>query len=159
MVCYRGYQCKIVPCSSCLSGPLRPEVTITYIAVSLIFFNSGLSLKTEVSQRRDAFRCSSETFHHRVCFFPVRSWGTRCSTFASTSSSSRSHWSSSPWSSGCCCRSWRWPPSTSGCSKGTVCVCECVCVKGALCLGLKCTWGPNTKSHSHGYYSWFSMQV
>ena len=30
------------------SGPLRPEVTVKYIAVSTIFFNSGLSLKTEV---------------------------------------------------------------------------------------------------------------
>lgn len=30
------------------SGPLKPEVTIAYVAVSLIFFNSGLSLKTEV---------------------------------------------------------------------------------------------------------------
>lgn len=29
-------------------GPLKPEITITYIAVSAIFFNSGLSLKTEV---------------------------------------------------------------------------------------------------------------
>ena len=29
-------------------GPLRPEITIKYIAVSLIFFNSGLSLQTEV---------------------------------------------------------------------------------------------------------------
>ncbi|CAH2301119.1 sodium bile acid cotransporter 7 isoform X1 [Pelobates cultripes] len=28
-------------------GPLKPEITITYIAVSTIFFNSGLSLKTE----------------------------------------------------------------------------------------------------------------
>nr|XP_033796087.1 sodium/bile acid cotransporter 7 isoform X3 [Geotrypetes seraphini] len=28
-------------------GPLVPEITITYIAVSAIFFNSGLSLKTE----------------------------------------------------------------------------------------------------------------
>ncbi|XP_009953741.1 PREDICTED: sodium/bile acid cotransporter 7-like, partial [Leptosomus discolor] len=28
-------------------GPLKPEITITYIAVSAIFFNSGLSLKTE----------------------------------------------------------------------------------------------------------------
>ncbi|PKK28896.1 solute carrier family 10, member 7 [Columba livia] len=27
--------------------PLKPEITITYIAVSAIFFNSGLSLKTE----------------------------------------------------------------------------------------------------------------
>ncbi|XP_048459107.1 sodium/bile acid cotransporter 7 isoform X1 [Rhincodon typus] len=28
-------------------GPLRPEFTITYVAVSTIFLNSGLSLKTE----------------------------------------------------------------------------------------------------------------
>ncbi|TNN30805.1 Sodium/bile acid cotransporter 7 [Liparis tanakae] len=28
-------------------GPLKPEVTVAYVAVSLIFFNSGLSLKTE----------------------------------------------------------------------------------------------------------------
>lgn len=37
-------------CSLCLYflGPLKPEITITYIAVSAIFFNSGLSLKTEV---------------------------------------------------------------------------------------------------------------
>ncbi|KAF1513926.1 Sodium/bile acid cotransporter 7, partial [Eudyptula albosignata] len=28
-------------------GPLKPEITITYVAVSAIFFNSGLSLKTE----------------------------------------------------------------------------------------------------------------
>uniref|UniRef100_A0A8C0B802 Sodium/bile acid cotransporter n=1 Tax=Buteo japonicus TaxID=224669 RepID=A0A8C0B802_9AVES len=30
-----------------LQRPLKPEITITYIAVSAIFFNSGLSLKTE----------------------------------------------------------------------------------------------------------------
>ncbi|XP_057880241.1 sodium/bile acid cotransporter 7 isoform X2 [Ammospiza nelsoni] len=30
-------------------GPLKPEITITYIAVSAIFFNSGLSLKTELA--------------------------------------------------------------------------------------------------------------
>lgn len=28
-------------------GPMKPEITIKYIAVSMIFFNSGLSLKTE----------------------------------------------------------------------------------------------------------------
>ena len=32
----------------CTVGPLRPEITVKYIAVSTIFFNSGLSLKTEV---------------------------------------------------------------------------------------------------------------
>ena len=30
-------------------GPLMPEITIKYFAVITIFFNSGLSLKTEVS--------------------------------------------------------------------------------------------------------------
>ncbi|XP_043555254.1 sodium/bile acid cotransporter 7 isoform X2 [Chiloscyllium plagiosum] len=29
-------------------GPLKPEFTITYVAVSTIFLNSGLSLKTEI---------------------------------------------------------------------------------------------------------------
>ncbi|XP_053921527.1 sodium/bile acid cotransporter 7-like [Cuculus canorus] len=33
-------------------GPLKPEITITYIAVSAIFFNSGLSLKTELADSR-----------------------------------------------------------------------------------------------------------
>ncbi|KAL6030130.1 hypothetical protein STEG23_015539 [Scotinomys teguina] len=28
-------------------GPLKPEITVSYIAVATIFFNSGLSLKTE----------------------------------------------------------------------------------------------------------------
>ncbi|XP_006823728.1 sodium/bile acid cotransporter 7-A-like [Saccoglossus kowalevskii] len=28
-------------------GPLKPEITVKYLAVSFIFFNSGLSLKTE----------------------------------------------------------------------------------------------------------------
>ena len=31
-----------------LLGVLVPEVTVKYVAVSVIFFNSGLSLKTEV---------------------------------------------------------------------------------------------------------------
>ena len=30
------------------TGPLKPEITVKIIAVSTIFFNSGLSLKTEV---------------------------------------------------------------------------------------------------------------
>ena len=29
-------------------GPLKPEITVKIVAVSAIFFNSGLSLKTEV---------------------------------------------------------------------------------------------------------------
>ncbi|XP_053316732.1 sodium/bile acid cotransporter 7 isoform X1 [Spea bombifrons] len=38
---------KLQPSIGEKGGPLKPEVTITYIAVSTIFFNSGLSLKTE----------------------------------------------------------------------------------------------------------------
>ncbi|XP_069098721.1 sodium/bile acid cotransporter 7 isoform X4 [Pleurodeles waltl] len=40
---------KLQPAIGEKGGPLMPEITITYIAVSAIFFNSGLSLKTEVS--------------------------------------------------------------------------------------------------------------
>lgn len=42
-----GLLCFLFLCLYFL-GPLKPEITITYIAVSAIFFNSGLSLKTEV---------------------------------------------------------------------------------------------------------------
>ncbi|XP_041723962.1 sodium/bile acid cotransporter 7 isoform X4 [Coregonus clupeaformis] len=38
---------KLQPAFGVKGGPLRPEFTITYVAVSTIFFNSGLSLKTE----------------------------------------------------------------------------------------------------------------
>eukprot|EP00062_Callorhinchus_milii_P013894 gi/632962495/ref/XP_007897351.1/ PREDICTED: sodium/bile acid cotransporter 7 isoform X2 [Callorhinchus milii] len=38
---------KLQPSVGVHGGPLRPEITITYIAVSTIFLNSGLSLKTE----------------------------------------------------------------------------------------------------------------
>ncbi|XP_039606149.1 sodium/bile acid cotransporter 7-like isoform X1 [Polypterus senegalus] len=38
---------KLEPATGVKGGPLKPEITITYIAVSTIFFNSGLSLKTE----------------------------------------------------------------------------------------------------------------
>uniref|UniRef100_A0A8C4YCI0 Solute carrier family 10 member 7 n=1 Tax=Gopherus evgoodei TaxID=1825980 RepID=A0A8C4YCI0_9SAUR len=38
---------KLQPAVGAKGGPLKPEITITYIAVSAIFFNSGLSLKTE----------------------------------------------------------------------------------------------------------------
>uniref|UniRef100_A0A8C7FRC0 Solute carrier family 10 member 7 n=1 Tax=Oncorhynchus kisutch TaxID=8019 RepID=A0A8C7FRC0_ONCKI len=36
---------KLQPAVGLKGGPLRPEFTITYVAVSAIFFNSGLSLK------------------------------------------------------------------------------------------------------------------
>ncbi|XP_038611039.1 sodium/bile acid cotransporter 7 isoform X6 [Tachyglossus aculeatus] len=38
---------KLEPSVGVKAGPLKPEITVTYIAVSAIFFNSGLSLKTE----------------------------------------------------------------------------------------------------------------
>uniref|UniRef100_A0A3Q3CLB3 Solute carrier family 10 member 7 n=1 Tax=Haplochromis burtoni TaxID=8153 RepID=A0A3Q3CLB3_HAPBU len=58
-----------------LEGPLKPEVTVAYIAVSLIFFNSGLSLKTE--------ELTSALLHVRLhlfvqsftlIFFPLAVW-------------------------------------------------------------------------------------
>lgn len=38
---------KLNPSFGMKGGPLKPEITVKYIAVSTIFFNSGLSLKTE----------------------------------------------------------------------------------------------------------------
>ncbi|XP_041078802.1 sodium/bile acid cotransporter 7-A-like isoform X3 [Polyodon spathula] len=40
---------RLEPSAGVKGGPLKPEISITYIAVSAIFFNSGLSLKTEVA--------------------------------------------------------------------------------------------------------------
>ena len=52
------------------AGPLRPEITVKYIAVSTIFFNSGLSLKTEVCNL-----CSWEIHmcvYHKLTFCTVQ---------------------------------------------------------------------------------------
>ncbi|XP_062372842.1 sodium/bile acid cotransporter 7 [Sardina pilchardus] len=38
---------RLEPSVGVKGGPLRPEITVSYIAVSAIFLNSGLSLKTE----------------------------------------------------------------------------------------------------------------
>nr|XP_040149163.1 sodium/bile acid cotransporter 7 isoform X1 [Ictidomys tridecemlineatus] len=38
---------KLKPSVGVHGGPLKPEITVSYIAVATIFFNSGLSLKTE----------------------------------------------------------------------------------------------------------------
>ncbi|XP_036407767.1 sodium/bile acid cotransporter 7 [Megalops cyprinoides] len=66
---------KLEPSVGVKGGPLKPEVTITYIAVSVIFFNSGLSLKTE--------ELTSALMHVRLhlfvqtftlAFFPVAVW-------------------------------------------------------------------------------------
>ncbi|XP_034257293.1 sodium/bile acid cotransporter 7 isoform X3 [Pantherophis guttatus] len=43
---------KLEPAFGVKGGPLKPEITITYVAVSAIFFNSGLSLKTEFADSR-----------------------------------------------------------------------------------------------------------
>ncbi|XP_026524563.1 sodium/bile acid cotransporter 7 isoform X2 [Pseudonaja textilis] len=43
---------KLEPAFGVKGGPLKPEITITYVAVSAIFFNSGLSLKTEFTDSR-----------------------------------------------------------------------------------------------------------
>ncbi|XP_051475050.1 sodium/bile acid cotransporter 7 isoform X4 [Apus apus] len=43
---------RLEPAVGVKGGALKPEITITYIAVSAIFFNSGLSLKTELADSR-----------------------------------------------------------------------------------------------------------
>lgn len=103
-----------------LSGPLKPEVTIAYVAVSLIFFNSGLSLKTEVKTIRGAWNTTPISVSYRsLTSHPLcRSWPVRCFMSASTCSFSRSRWSSSRWPSGCCSECSHWLPLTSGFSEG-----------------------------------------
>lgn len=44
---------KLSPSFGVKEGPLNPEITVKYLAVSIIFFNSGLSLKT--NELRDVF--------------------------------------------------------------------------------------------------------
>ncbi|KAJ8262159.1 hypothetical protein GJAV_G00163160 [Gymnothorax javanicus] len=66
---------KLEPSVGVKGGPLKPEITITYIAVSAIFFNSGISLKTE--------ELTSAVMHVKLhlfvqfftlAFFPVAIW-------------------------------------------------------------------------------------
>uniref|UniRef100_A0A3B4VPE8 Sodium/bile acid cotransporter n=1 Tax=Seriola dumerili TaxID=41447 RepID=A0A3B4VPE8_SERDU len=66
---------KLQPSVGVRGGPLKPEITIAYVAVSLIFFNSGLSLKTE--------ELTSALLHVRLhlfvqsftlIFFPLAVW-------------------------------------------------------------------------------------
>nr|XP_015200193.1 PREDICTED: sodium/bile acid cotransporter 7 isoform X2 [Lepisosteus oculatus] len=66
---------KLEPSIGVKGGPLKPEITITYVAVTLIFFNSGLSLKTE--------ELTSALMHVRLhlfvqiftlVFFPAATW-------------------------------------------------------------------------------------
>ncbi|XP_047663068.1 sodium/bile acid cotransporter 7 isoform X3 [Tachysurus fulvidraco] len=66
---------KLAPSVGVKGGPLLPEVTITYIAVSVIFFNSGLSLKTEElasALLHVKLHLFVQTF--TLIFFPVAIW-------------------------------------------------------------------------------------
>uniref|UniRef100_H2ZQ78 Sodium/bile acid cotransporter n=1 Tax=Ciona savignyi TaxID=51511 RepID=H2ZQ78_CIOSA len=56
-------------------GPLMPEITVKYIAVSLIFFNSGLSLKTE-ELKKALLRIQLHTFiqSFTLLFTPCAMW-------------------------------------------------------------------------------------
>ncbi|XP_039731948.1 sodium/bile acid cotransporter 7 isoform X6 [Pteropus medius] len=66
---------KLEPSIGVNGGPLKPEITVSYIAVATIFFNSGLSLKTE--------ELTSALVHVRLhlfiqiftlAFFPATIW-------------------------------------------------------------------------------------
>nr|KAF6482054.1 solute carrier family 10 member 7 [Molossus molossus] len=66
---------KLEPSIGVNGGPLKPEITVSYIAVATIFFNSGLSLKTE--------ELTSALVHIRLhlfiqiftlAFFPATIW-------------------------------------------------------------------------------------
>ncbi|XP_059820990.1 sodium/bile acid cotransporter 7 isoform X4 [Hypanus sabinus] len=66
---------KLQPSVGMHGGPLKPEITITYIAVSTIFFNSGLSLKTEEltnALMHVKLHMFVQTF--TLAFFPMAIW-------------------------------------------------------------------------------------
>uniref|UniRef100_A0A671PBQ3 Sodium/bile acid cotransporter n=1 Tax=Sinocyclocheilus anshuiensis TaxID=1608454 RepID=A0A671PBQ3_9TELE len=66
---------KLAPSVGVKAGPLRPEITITYVAVSVIFFNSGLSLKTEElasALMHVKLHFFVQTF--TLVFFPIAIW-------------------------------------------------------------------------------------
>lgn len=66
---------KLAPSVGVKGGPLRPEITITYVAVSVIFFNSGLSLKTEElasALMHVKLHFFVQTF--TLVFFPIAVW-------------------------------------------------------------------------------------
>ncbi|XP_034969808.1 sodium/bile acid cotransporter 7 isoform X3 [Zootoca vivipara] len=61
---------KLEPAFGVKGGPLKPEITITYIAVSAIFFNSGLSLKTEFADSRlHATSCVFSSDFNQSCWW------------------------------------------------------------------------------------------
>uniref|UniRef100_UPI00358E40E9 sodium/bile acid cotransporter 7 isoform X2 n=1 Tax=Myxine glutinosa TaxID=7769 RepID=UPI00358E40E9 len=66
---------RLQPDIGAKNGPLHPEISVSYLAVSTIFFNSGLSLRTEelanvlLHVRLHVF---VQTF--TLCFFPASIW-------------------------------------------------------------------------------------
>ncbi|KAG7461395.1 sodium/bile acid cotransporter 7 isoform X1 [Solea senegalensis] len=66
---------KLQPSVGVKGGPLRPEVTVAYFAVSLIFFNSGLSLRTEeLTSALLHFRLHLFVQSFTLIFFPLAVW-------------------------------------------------------------------------------------
>ncbi|XP_068611957.1 sodium/bile acid cotransporter 7 [Brachionichthys hirsutus] len=66
---------KLQPAVGVRGGPLRPEITVAYVAVSLIFFNSGLSLKTEeLTNALLHFRLHLFVQSFTLVFFPLAVW-------------------------------------------------------------------------------------
>ncbi|XP_069412857.1 sodium/bile acid cotransporter 7 isoform X5 [Ovis canadensis] len=57
---------KLEPSIGVNGGPLKPEITVSYIAVATIFFNSGLSLKTEVLESEKAMAPHSSTLAWKI---------------------------------------------------------------------------------------------
>nr|XP_039264669.1 sodium/bile acid cotransporter 7-like [Styela clava] len=66
---------KAYPKLGVKGGPLHPEITVKYIAVSLIFFNSGLSLKTdELTSALKQVRLHFFIQTFTLCFIPCLVW-------------------------------------------------------------------------------------
>uniref|UniRef100_A0A8C5A773 Sodium/bile acid cotransporter n=1 Tax=Gadus morhua TaxID=8049 RepID=A0A8C5A773_GADMO len=66
---------KLQPSFGVKGGPLRPEYTVSYVAVSVIFFNSGLSLKSEeLTSAVLHFRLHLLVQSFTLIFFPLAVW-------------------------------------------------------------------------------------
>ncbi|KAJ3585543.1 hypothetical protein NHX12_014262 [Muraenolepis orangiensis] len=66
---------KLQPSLGVKGGLLRPEYTVSYVAVSVIFFNSGLSLKSEeLTSAVLHFRLHLLVQSFTLIFFPLAVW-------------------------------------------------------------------------------------
>ncbi|KAL1784743.1 sodium/bile acid cotransporter 7 isoform X1 [Sigmodon hispidus] len=66
---------KLEPSVGVNGGPLKPEITVSYIAVATIFFNSGLSLKTEeLTSALVHFKLHLFIQIFTLAFFPATIW-------------------------------------------------------------------------------------